>query len=106
MKEKWQGQRLRWNVLRHRALCQTEEACNVAPFPVQRPAQYGWMPRVTLTAGELAKLETACANQDPCAITIEGTLAHLDVTGDAATKLTFTDVNIVSTRESATLARR
>src|SRR4051812_35975882 len=51
VRRRWQGQRLRWSVTRHAALCNTPERCNVAAFPVQRPAQSGWMPLLELAPG-------------------------------------------------------
>src|SRR5216110_2412932 len=52
VKDRWQGQDLQWTVTRQRALCQSPSACNVAPFPVQRPATVGWLPELELTASE------------------------------------------------------
>ena len=39
VRHRWQGQWLRWNVIVHESLCRSEEACNVAAFPIQRPAK-------------------------------------------------------------------
>src|SRR4051794_15071401 len=54
LRTRWQGQTLRWTVTRFRTLCATPDACNVAAFPVNRPAQQGWMPIVDFAPGGYA----------------------------------------------------
>ncbi len=98
VKRRWQGQRVRWSVTRQRALCRSAETCNVAAFPIQRPAQHGWMPLVKFAPGEFAALEAACPGADLCEVTIEGRLAHLDVSGERPTNLTITNATLVAPR--------
>jgi hypothetical protein len=92
VRRRWQGQRLRWTVTRHAALCSTAERCNVAAFPVQRPAQNGWMPLLEFAPGQFDALVASCGDRASCEVTIEGTLVELDATGERATKLRFGDV--------------
>src|SRR4051794_32400595 len=39
VRHRWQGQWLRWDVIRQKSLCRSAESCNVAAFPIQRPAK-------------------------------------------------------------------
>ncbi len=94
LKRRWQGQRLRWTVTRHRLLCRTADACNVAVFPIERPAKHGWMPTLELSAEQFAALERTCGSVDACEVTIEGTLSRFEVSGEFATSLRFTDVKL------------
>jgi len=98
VKRRWQGQELRWSVTRQRALCKTEERCNVAAFPIQRPAFHGWMPLITFAPGEMAKLESACGTAEQCDFTFDGTLSELNVSGEQPTRMTFSNARIVSTK--------
>lgn len=98
VKRRWQGQQLRWSVIRQRDLCKTEDACNVAAFPIMRPALHGWMPIVKFAPGEFAKLEAACGTAPQCDFTFEGKLSELNVSGEQPTRMTFSDVRIVSTK--------
>ena len=102
VRRRWQGQRLRWTVTRHAALCSTAERCNVAAFPVQRPAQNGWMPLLEFAPGQWDALVTSCGDRADCDLTIEGTLVELDASGERATKMRFGDVSLVRGK----LARR
>lgn len=97
VKRRWQGQQLRWSVTRPRVLCKTEEMCNVAAFPITRPALHGWMPLIRFAPGEMAKLDAACGSSDPCEFTFDGTLSELNISGELPTRMTFTNVKIVST---------
>lgn len=94
VRHRWQGQHLTWKVTRQRALCRTADACNVAAFPIQRPAAHGWMPQLAFAPGEFAKLEAACGQREQCEVTIDGTLADLDATGERATTLRFDGVRV------------
>lgn len=94
VRHRWQGQRLRWTVTRQALLCRSAEACNVAPFPVQRPATQGWMPLLAFAPGEFEALAAACGERAQCDFTFEGTLTELDVSGERATKLRFGDVKL------------
>lgn len=98
VKRRWQGQQLRWSVIRQRDLCKSEDACNVAAFPIMRPALHGWMPLLKFAPGELAKLGAACGTAEQCDFTFEGTLSELDLSGEQPTRMTFSDVRIVSTK--------
>jgi hypothetical protein len=102
VRRRWQGQRVRWDVTRHRALCGSADACNVAAFPVQRPAQQGWMPRLALAPATYAALEAACADADPCALTIEATLARLEASSELPTRVELTNVALVGPRPRVT----
>jgi hypothetical protein len=94
VKSRWQGQRLRWTVTRQALLCASAEACNVAAFPIQRPAQHGWMPKLNLTPATYAKIEQTCGAREQCELTFEGTLSQLIVSGDKPTSMQFSDVVI------------
>lgn len=98
VKRRWQGQQLRWSVIRQRDLCKTEEACNVAAFPIMRPALHGWMPVLKFAPGELARLEAACGTAEQCDFTFDGRLSELNISGEQPTRMTFSDVRIVSTK--------
>src|SRR5215203_4882951 len=52
LRRRWQGQKLRWTVIRQRMLCASAERCNVAAFPIQRPATHGWMPELAFAPGQ------------------------------------------------------
>jgi hypothetical protein len=101
VKKRWQGQRLHWTITRHKLLCSSEELCNVAAFPIQRPAARGWMPKLGFAPGQFAALEAACGDSEECEIAIEGTLAELDVSGERATKLRFSDVKLAGPKLAA-----
>ena len=98
VKRRWQGQQLRWSVIRQAALCKTEQACNVAAFPIMRPALHGWMPLLKFAPGEMAKLDAACGTAEQCDFTFEGKLSELNISGEQPTRMTFSDVRIVSTK--------
>jgi hypothetical protein len=68
---------------------------HVAAFPIQRPAQHGWLPALELAPGELAKLDTACAGAERCELTFEGTLKELAVSAELPTSVRFGDVRVV-----------
>ena len=94
VRTRWQGQRVRWTVTRQQALCRTAELCNVAAFPIQRPAQHGWMPKLALSPEMFAKLETTCGAKAQCDFTFEGTLEKLVLSAEHPTSLEFTDIAI------------
>jgi len=94
VRTRWQGQHLTWKVTRYRALCGSAAACNVAAFPVERPAHQGWMPLLGFAPGEYDAIAATCGDRDPCEVTIQGTLVELDATGDRATKLRLGDVKL------------
>jgi hypothetical protein len=98
VRHKWQGQRLHWSAIRYRAMCGAEATCNVAAFPIQRPAKHGWMPKLGFSAGQYDALAAACGTRDQCDFTFEGTLVELDASGDHATKLRFADVTLVAAK--------
>jgi hypothetical protein len=95
VRTRWQGQRLHWSVTRYRALCASADACNVAAFPVQRPARQGWLPQLGFAPGAFDALSAACGDRDVCQLTIDGTLADLDATGEHATKVRIDGVTVV-----------
>lgn len=98
MKQRWEGQRLHWTVTRQRLLCQSASACNVAPFPIQRPAQYGWLPSLELGPIEMAKIDAGCGGADQCELEFEGTLTDLAVSGEMPTSLRFSGVRVIRAR--------
>jgi hypothetical protein len=95
VKRRWQGQVLRWTVLRQRVLCRTAEACNVSAFPIQRPTPVGWLPTLRFAPGQFAALEARCTGKDLCEVTIEGKLEKLQVSGEQPTNLELTGGKIV-----------
>jgi hypothetical protein len=99
VRQRWEGQQLHWTVTRHRALCMTASACNVAAFPVQRPAQHGWLPQLTFAPGEFEKL-SACGDADNCELEVVGTLKTLDLSGELPTSVHFDGVRVVGARKS------
>lgn len=99
-RQRWEGQQLHWTVIRHRALCVAATACNVAAFPVQRPAQHGWLPQLTFAPGEFEKLDAGCADADSCELDIEGTLRTLDLSGELPTSVHFDHVRVLGARKT------
>jgi len=95
VQHRWQGLRLRWTVTRHRALCQSADACTVAAFPIQRPAQHGWLPALALSASEYTKLDARCGSAESCEVVFEGTLS-VEMSPELPTNLRFSDVQILS----------
>lgn len=101
VRRRWQGQRLKWTVTRHAALCSTAERCNVSAFPVQRPAAQGWMPLLEFAPGQWDAMVAACGDREHCEVTFEGTLVELDASGERATKLRFGDVTLAGGKLAA-----
>lgn len=95
VKRRWQGQVLRWTVTRQRVLCRTAEACNVAAFPIQRPAPAGWLPGLSFAPGQFEALEARCGGKDLCDVTIEGKLEKLQLSGELPTNLELTGVRVI-----------
>jgi hypothetical protein len=95
VRTRWLGQRLHWTVTRHKALCASETACHVAPFPVQRPAQHGWLPGVAFAPGEFAKLTAACGNAERCEVELEGTLDDLVLSAELPVSVHFDRVKVL-----------
>jgi hypothetical protein len=98
VKRRWQGQVLRWTVTRQQMLCKTAEACNVAAFPIQRPAPAGWLPTLKFAPGQFAALEARCGGKELCEVTIEGKLEKFQVSGELPTNLELSGVKIVDAR--------
>jgi hypothetical protein len=92
---RWQGQQLEWTVTRHRALCRDAALCHVAAFPIQRPAQRGWLPGLEFAPGEFHKLEAACGTAEQCELVIAGTLSKLEASGDMPTSVKLSNVRVV-----------
>jgi len=95
IEQRWQGQTLRWTVTRQRLLCSSANDCNVAAFPVQRPAKQGWMPLLTFAPGQYDALAQACDGQDQCEVTVEGILSELEVSPELPTKVVLSKVRLV-----------
>lgn len=72
VRARWEGQHVHWKVTRYRALCRDAAACHVAAFPVQRPAQHGWMPALSFAPGAFAKVEQQCGKAERCELEIDG----------------------------------
>ena len=98
LRRRWQGQKLRWTVIRQRLLCASAESCNVAAFPIQRPATHGWMPELAFAPGQYEALAAKCGDAAQCEVTIEGTLARLEASDEAPTRMRFDGVTIVAER--------
>jgi hypothetical protein len=96
VRSRWQGQWLRWNVTRQKTLCRTAESCNVAAFPIQRPAKVGWLPQLVFAPGQFAVLDTTCGDREQCEITIEGMIERLEVSGEMPTNIKFGNVKVVT----------
>lgn len=94
VRQRWEGQTLHWTVIRHEALCRSASACNVAAFPVQRPAQQGWLPELTFAPGEFAKLTAACGPGE-CELQIEATLKRLELSGELPTSVHLDQVRVL-----------
>jgi hypothetical protein len=95
LQHRWQGQTVRWTVTRQRMLCQSADDCNVAAFPIQRPAKQGWMPQLRFAAGQYDALAAMCGNQEQCDAIIEGTVTQLDVSPDLPTSVQLSNVRLI-----------
>src|SRR5687767_10155059 len=95
LRRRWQGQKLRWTVTRYSALCGSAETCNVAAFPIQRPAAHGWMPEVVFAPGQFEAVAARCGTAEQCELTIEGTLAKLEASDDSPTRMRFESVKVL-----------
>lgn len=100
VKDRWQGQHLHWTVTRQRSLCQSSAACNVAPFPIQRPATVGWLPALELTPSEYGVILAGCGAADQCQLEIDFKLHELNVSGDMPTSMRFSDVHVIRAHAS------
>lgn len=96
VKARWQGQRVTWSVTHHAAFCRSESACNVAAFPIQRPAQHGWLPTLVFAPGQFAALQSTCGNTSPCDVAIEGTLSELEISDAMPTSVKLTGVRLAA----------
>jgi hypothetical protein len=92
---RWQGQTVRWTVTRQRLLCRSADDCNVAAFPIQRPAKQGWMPQLQFAPGQFEVLAGRCGSQDQCEVTIEATLSKLEVSPELPTSVLLSNVQIL-----------
>lgn len=95
VKRRWEGQRVRWTVTRHPALCGSEHSCHVAVFPVGGEKRHGWMPELRFAPGQLAALKAACGGAAPCEVTIEGTVAALEASAELPTNVRLANVRVV-----------
>ena len=100
VRDRWQGQTLHWTVTRYKALCSSASACNVAAFPIQRPATHGWLPTLSFAAGEYTKLDAGCGGADQCEVEFEGTLSDLVLTAELPVSLRFDRVRVVRAHAS------
>jgi len=98
LQRRWQGQTVRWTVTRQRLLCRSAGDCNVAAFPIQRPARQGWMPELQFAPGQYDVLAGVCGDREACDVTIEGTLRQLEVSAELPTSVQLANVKIVTAR--------
>src|ERR1051325_3564017 len=96
VQHRWQGKRVQWTVTRQRLLCRSADDCNVAAFPIERPAKRGWMPQLLFAPGQFDELTRRCGSQDPCEVTIEATIDKLEVSPELPTSVQLARVRIVS----------
>lgn len=96
LQHRWQGQTVRWTVTRQRLLCQSADDCNVAAFPIERPAKQGWMPQLHFAPGQYDALTAMCGNQEQCEVTVEATMSQLDVSPELPTSVQLSNVRLVS----------
>src|SRR5262245_11340267 len=96
LQHRWQGQTVRWTVTRQRLLCRSADDCNVAAFPIERPAKQGWMPQLVFAPGQYDALSSMCGEQEQCEVTVEGTLSQLDVSPELPTSVQLSNVRLVS----------
>jgi hypothetical protein len=94
VRARWHGQRLRWTVRRPYALCRSAESCHVAAFPVGSGVTQGWLPQLSFSPGEYAKLDGACGASDACELELEGTL-DLRVSDELPTAVRFASVRVL-----------
>jgi len=106
VEQRWQGQTVRWTVTRQRLLCRSADDCNVAAFPIQRPAKQGWMPQVQFAPGQYDVLTGLCGDQEQCSVTIEGTLSQLEVSPELPTRVQLSNVRIATPPARTRTARR
>src|SRR5215813_9971107 len=92
VQQRWRGQVVRWTVTRQRILCRSADDCNVAAFPVQRPAKQGWMPQLLFAPGQFDELTRRCGSQDQCEVTIEATIDKLEVSPELPTSVQLSRV--------------
>lgn len=98
VRHRWQNQRLHWTVTRQRSLCGAPDACNVAAFPIQRPAQQGWLPGMQFSQSEFTKLEAGCGTAEQCELEVEGTLSDLEASPEMPTAIRFSDVHVIAAK--------
>jgi hypothetical protein len=91
---RWQGQTVRWTVTRQRVLCRSADDCNVAAFPIQRPAKQGWMPQLQFAPGQFEALARVCGSREACEVTIGATIARLEVSPELPTSVQLSNVQI------------
>ena len=96
LQQRWQGQTVRWTVTRQRLLCRSADDCNVAAFPIERPAKQGWMPQLVFAPGQYDALSSMCGEQEQCEVTVEGTVSQLDVSPELPTSVQLSNVRLVS----------
>jgi len=95
VQHRWRGQCVQWTVTRRRLLCSSAADCNVAAFPIERPAKQGWMPQLVFAPGQYEALTALCGTEDPCEVTVEGTLNQLDVSPELPTSVQLSNVRVV-----------
>ncbi len=104
VEEAWRGRRVRWTLGYLAALCPTEgpnaPRCHALPFDgaaLDAPARHGWLPGLDLTRDQSEGLAAACPD-DPCVVTVDGTLAELTFRPDHFPQVGLADVEIVAVR--------
>lgn len=93
---RWQGQPVRWAVTYRRALCRSADDCYVTAFPIQRPAQQGWMPKLVFAPGQYERLVGGCGGADPCDTAVSGRIGKLEVSPELPTMVELAGVELAS----------
>lgn len=93
---RWEGQPVHWTVTVRRALCRSADDCYVAAFPIQRPAQQGWLPRLAFAPGQYERLVNRCSGADPCEAAVSGRIGELKVSPELPTSVELVDVELAS----------
>lgn len=84
VRARWEGQHVHWKVTRYRALCRDAAACHVAAFPVQRPAQHGWMPALSFARARSRRSSSSAARPSDASSRSTGLrISDVQLTGTA-----------------------
>jgi len=101
VQHRWQGQHVQWAVTRQRLLCGAADDCNVAAFPIERPAKQGWMPVLEFAPGQYDALAAGCGDREPCELTVAATLRTLEVSPELPTRVVLASARVVAPATAA-----